>query len=271
MSMSVVTVYRDVEVGVRARLDAALRAHTRELDAVDPALARIYARRIGRIAGGIAGVVLGCMLPIKAALMSAENSHFEGGVLTFGLIGAVCVSLATTLFARAWAKQHAYDLLSAIQLSGNVHTDIARLESEHPVAALAARADALERSSIAWPLAGIALLAPLSIHLVVAGLFVGGRFDFWMALSYLIVGHAHAFLAICGVRLAVRLRRSEDLIRFDERGWKVYGLTIAVAAIPGVVLLALPPLITAVTGLFIPSLWGWAVRTVASERRVLSV
>jgi len=269
--MSAATVYRDVEVGVRARLDAGMRARANEVQTAHPALADIYARRIGRIAGGIVGVCLGCALPITAALMSWMHSNFDRGQLSIGLIVAVCVSVATRFFARAWAMEHATDLLSTFELSGNVYGDIARLESEHPVAALAARADRLERASISWPLAAIAVLAPLSIHLFVAGYWARGNFDRWMVLSYIIVGHAHAFLAICGVRLAIRLRKAEDLIRFEPRAWKAYFLTIGVGAIPGGILMLVPPILVALTGLFIPPVWGWAVRAVSYERRVLSV
>lgn len=269
--MSVAHVYRDVEVGLHARLDAGIRARANEVQTAHPALADIYARRMGRIAGGVVGVCLGCALPLAAGLMSATNSNFDRGQLTIGLIAAVCVSVATSLAARAWAREHAHRLLATFKLSGNVHADIARLESEHPVAALAARAERLERASIGWSLAAIALLAPLSIHLVVAGFWARGHFDRWMLISYIIVGHAHLFLVICAIRLAVRLRRAEDLIRFNERGWNAYALTVVAAAVPGVVLLALPPILTGVTGLFIPPLWGWALRTVGYERRVLSV
>src|SRR5262249_7999337 len=202
MNMSVAHVYRDVEVGLHARLDAGIRARANEVQTAHPALADIYARRMGRIAGGVVGVCLGCALPLAAGLMSATNSNFDRGQLTIGLIAAVCVSVATSLAARAWAREHAHRLLATFKLSGNVHADIARLESEHPVAALAARAERLERASIGWSLAAIALLAPLSIHLVVAGFWARGHFDRWMLISYIIVGHAHLFLVICAIRLA---------------------------------------------------------------------
>jgi hypothetical protein len=270
--MSVAVIYRDVEVGLRARLDAGMRARSAEVRDVHPELAATYARRVGRIAGGVAGVFLGCVLPLVAALMFAAKSNFEGAQLTVGLVAAVCVSVATYWAGRAWALTHAHELFTSFELSGNVHADIARLESEHPVAALAARTDRLETASIAWPLVAIVCLTPLSIHLVVAAAYgAAAKFDSWMGLSYLIVGHAHAFVAFCAVRLAKRLRRAEDLHWFEPRGWKAYGLTVAIAAVPGGVLIGLPPIITAVTGLFIPPLWGWAVRAVAAERRVLSV
>jgi hypothetical protein len=269
MNMSAAHFYRDVEVGVRARLDAGMRARADEVHASHPALAHTYARRVGRIAGGVVGVVLGLVLPAAAALMSATETRFDSGQLTCGLCVAVCVSVAAIFMARACAREHAERLLSTFELSGNVFADIARLESEHPVRQMAARTDALERASIAWPLAAIALLAPLSIHLVVAGWYARGYFDGWMALSYMLVGHAHVCLAICAVRLAKRLRDADDLSCFAPRAWKAFGLTVLVSAIPGGIFLAIPPLLVAATGLFIPPLWRWAVEKVANERVVL--
>ena len=267
--MSATAIYRDVEVGLRERLHTGMRARADEVQTAHPALAQTYARRVGRVAGGVAGVVLGLALPAAAGWMAATGSRFDGGQLTFGLIVAVCVSVATTLAGRAWATEHAHELLSTFELSGNVHADIVRLEAEHPVAQLIGRSDALERASIAWPLTAIALLAPLSIHLLVAGLFAGGRFDSWMLLSYILVGHAHVCLAICGLRLAKRLRTAEDLGCFRPRAWKAVWLTVGISAIPGGIFLAIPPLLVLATGLFIPPLWRWAVRTVARERRYM--
>jgi hypothetical protein len=270
MNMSAAAIYRDVEVGLRVRLENGMRARGRKVYAAHPALAQTYARRVGRIAGGAAGVALGLALPAAAGFMAATGSQFDGGLLTMGLIAAVCVSVATTVAARAWAKEHAHGLLSTFEVSGNVFADIARLESEHPVAELHARTDVLERASIALPLVAFALLAPLSIHLLVAGVIVRGHFDAWMALSYALVGHAHLCVAFCGARLAKRLRDAEDLTGFAPREWKAYWLTVGVSAIPGAILIGIPPLMVAGTGLFfIPGLWGWAVRTVAHERMAL--
>jgi hypothetical protein len=210
-------------------------------------------------------------LPFAAALLLNGGYDFHRGFLTLGLVTAVCLSVATYFAVRGWALVHTRAALATFESSGDVFADIARLEAEHPVASLHARTAALETASIAWPLAAAAALAPLSIHFLVAGYWARGEFDGWMGMSYVVVGHVHLFLALLAVRLARRLRRCDDLASFRLKAWEAYGWTVAVSLVPGAVLYVIPPAVVTLTGLFIPLLWHWALRTVRRERALLPV
>ena len=56
-----------------------------------------------------------------------------------------------------------------------------------------------------------------------------------------------------------------------EEGFKVLGATSLAACVPGVLLLGIPPLVTAVTGAaFVPLMFYRAARQVASESAALA-
>jgi hypothetical protein len=130
-------------------------------------------------------------------------------------------------------------------------------------------------------MAAVSLLAPLSIHGLLWFPFAhpetlaSGMDDFgtWVALSVIIVGHAHLALLVCAVRWAYRLRSVEtfQLGIGRARGWGTALLVSAgIACLPGIVLLAIPPILVLVTGLaFVPLMYHVATRTIARERTVL--
>jgi UPF0716 family protein affecting phage T7 exclusion len=90
-----------------------------------------------------------------------------------------------------------------------------------------------------------------------------------MGLSAVIVGHAHLVLAWLSWRFAKRLvagdARPAHREAFGALGW-----TVLAAAVPGAIMLLLPPLLTAVTGAFviIPA-FSWAHRTASREHASL--
>ena len=240
-------------------------------------LARVYARRAARTAAGATAVALG--LTVFAGALAA---------IVRGNVDADGDGLLTRLLLLAWpvaAFAYALTRLSAsvglgwrVRAAGRTGAEpyraVAQLERAAPPRALAAdRAAALETWSVALPLAGLAFLLPLTLHYFVSPLLGSDgpqKYDSWIRMSVMIVGHAHVALALLCVRFARRLHRAADVEQVRADGWKAYGLTVLVAAIPGVMLFALPPAITALTGLlFVPWMFEWARRRVATERLVL--
>ena len=98
--------------------------------------------------------------------------------------------------------------------------------------------------SYAVPVFGLALLLPLSIH-VVAALALGcvASFDAWARVSIYLAGAAHVGFAILATLRAVQLARGQIAISART----VFTRTLAVSAIPFVV----PSLVVGFTGLFL--------------------
>src|SRR5262249_30968662 len=141
--------------------------------------------------------------------------------------------------------------------TGDLHRDLALLEAAAPRSELIGRTEALERESVMFPLMAIALLAPLCIHFIVAGAWIWPKFDQWIAVSYVLVGHSHLVLAYLGWSFARRVCRTptEDLATVSHGGWRAYWIVVGSSAFPGAVLLMIPIALVAVTGLFIPWLF----------------
>jgi hypothetical protein len=93
-------------------------------------------------------------------------------------------------------------------------------------------------------------------------------------LSLAIVGHAHVALAIFYGVFAARAHRLDDaaLAAKPSPGpWAIYGWVVLVSAIPGVVLVLLPPILTAVTALFFHfGLYRLMARKIIAERAALA-
>jgi hypothetical protein len=164
-----------------------------------------------------------------------------------------------------------------VQPTSDVRLDIARLEHAPPLALLAARIDALEFQSVWVPLVGWALVAPLSMHLLLAivlgwvGVGQLEQFDWWILVSLVLTGVGHGVLCMMAVRFARRLRawRTTSTERAPSV-WAPYGWTLLGACVPGIVLYAVPPLIAAVTSLFIPVTFGALRQRVLAERAALA-
>lgn len=279
--------YRDPDEGARIRLDALIREHSRAVARLDGAAA-VYARRAARAAAGAALTLGGLTLGASVVAALLGDDPWSGAPPVNGIpsvIGAArALGAAWVLAAAAYAAARlgaAPWLRARVGLpaarSGDVHEDLARLEAADPEAEARARAGALERASVALPLAGLALLAPLSIHLLAIALTWGVDHDFsaWTRLSVAFVGHAHLALALCGVvfaRKLGKLRTSEIPRAASWDGWRALLITVTVSAVPGAVAFLIPPLLVGVTGLlFVPASFALLRNRVVSERRALAV
>jgi hypothetical protein len=168
-----------------------------------------------------------------------------------------------------------------IRLTGDPAVDLARLEAYDPLREACELAMRCERGSAAMPLAAVSLTAPLTLHwLVWLGLSLphiedasAGDFGTWIAVSALLVGHAHLALLIAAVRWAFSLRaRETSMLRVGvHRHWGIALLVaVGVACLPGVVLLGIPPILVGVTGLlFVPFMFVGTARCIERERMAL--
>jgi hypothetical protein len=96
-------------------------------------------------------------------------------------------------------------------------------------------------------------------------------FDEWIRLSVVCVGIAHVVLATSCVLLGRRLGEQRDHAAATASGCKVVALTSLAACVPGVILLGIPPVLTAVTGgAFVPLMFALAAKRLAGEHATLA-
>ncbi len=280
--------YRSLEPVLQERL-AVLQEH-RARDAFQVGVARrVAVRRMGRAWGGafaLAVAVLAFAAGLLALPAKYDTDRWLRELATLLLFAAPVVGLVVLvcgrLLARVWLT---WRLDAPVPLSGDATVDLARIEAIDPLRASREVAMRWERASIALPLAAVAMLAPLTLHGLVWGVLSWpamsssssplSDYGEWIALSALVVGHAHLAVLIGSVRWALRLRGTPTVrVRLDLH--KHWGATLlvamGVACVPGIVLLGIPPLLVGVTGLaFLPAAYGLAARAVVNERFELDV
>jgi hypothetical protein len=271
--------YRDALEGVGIRY-AAILASARE-DTSLAGAASVFAARTGRIYAGTTGIV-GAALMVASAVASGLWYVFPHARL-----GAVSFPTVTTFVLGSWpAMAVAYRVGRVVgahrirdaatpRQTGDLHADLARLEHDLPGAVTRRRTAPLERASVALPMFAVALLAPLTLHRLVYSLVAhDGDFESWARMSLVIVGHAHLVLAALCWQFAYKAFQAPvERIRAEGRraAWRALGITIGVSALPGAVLLLIPPILTAVTGIaFIPLLFWGMSRILVSERSRLA-
>jgi hypothetical protein len=271
------TDYRNRDESLRHRVADAVESFDASLRELPPSLVDVYARRVGRIVFGALGVLAAIgMFGSVAMVAGLPGGYHKHDWLPYWLVVAWPVMLVGYLVARALAERlmahrlRGSDILALAQKRAReLERLLAAVEENDASTGVRARVEALDTSSIALPLAALSLLMPLTIHLLFA--VVNWQrldgFAQWMAYSGAIVGHAHLTLCVLSVLYAHKLCRNEHV----GGGWKEYGITVAVSAVPGVVFLLLPPILTAVTGLaFAPFMYAWARSAWSREQAALA-
>jgi hypothetical protein len=284
--------YRSIDAIVDDRLARFRARRAREQEAGD-AVAGVFAARRGRVVGGVAGVVFGTLVFLSSVVASSGIEVVElprecHVVPTYLLAGSGVTALAMAAMVRRAARRHARAALRREPvLTGDGAEDIGRLERADPLGDLHVRTTALEMTSIAFPLAAVALLAPLTIHGVVAlgiNVFNRGDLDFgvWIGLSAIFVGLAHLTLVVRMVRWARSLRGRETggLRKGLHAQWALtLLLTAAAGFVPAVffakdseILSLIPPGLVLVTGAtFLPFAYVATARRLERERATLAV
>jgi hypothetical protein len=160
-----------------------------------------------------------------------------------------------------------------LALTGDAGEDLLRLQREDSLGVARALAARWEWAGAALPLAALSMVAPLSLHFLVRGLFADlsvGNFDGWIVLSAVLVGHAHVALCVCAVLWARDLSKRHTAALADGLGgstFKAIFVAVGVASLPGILLLGVPPALVLVTGLvFVPVMYAATVRCMRRER-----
>ena len=264
--------YRDAEAPLRARRRELIAAQRAEIAALDPQIPKVYERRLARTVAAVVAIAGTAGLPIVTLIVKHGLTTWLVGTVVAAVVAWwVALPVARRTFARRIAQP--------LEETADLHGDLARLEEQSALGLVAARIDRLERASVALPLVALSLLAPLVIHFAVYALLVrplsAGRgldFDDWIRLSLMLVSHAHLVLAAMALRFAKRLRRapSDEIQLRTPSAWSAWGAAVGAAAIPGALLLLIPPLLVAATGaMFVPAMFNWARRQVWWERGLI--
>jgi hypothetical protein len=271
--MDATAVYRDHTLAACAQRDRLAAAHNAELTRASGA-ARAFGDRVTRIAAGAALTTVGALLwlgTLAATLgLSALVTPSLEKLALLTIPAAWGVAGLVALAARALATRALGRRYPAFVVGDDPWRDLTRLGDLESPSVLRRRAARLETASVGLPLTGLALVAPISIHLVVAILFgVGLGFVKWLALSVVIAGSAHIALIACAWLFAQRLR-DQPLANHRNAGWRALLWTTGVSAVPFALLYLIPPLVVLATGaLFVPFAFDGLRRTVERERRGL--
>jgi len=280
-----VSAYRNT-FGARERRRAEHAKAETALADVLPLMEKVYARRWSRIVGGSVGVFLGGIWPLLNFL---PRHHFQSGapfvtrsILTDWMLGSVALALLAAAITYPLARFRAKGALrsrNAIPVVDDEAADLAQLDAQAPFAWRERRLSALEAPSTALPMIATTAFAPLCLHLMfyLAWSTVdhgrGSLNDFsqWISVSMLVVGHAHIALAVCCLLFALamsKLQTGDIVDRPKHRDWlRALGVATLVSAVPGILLLGVPPMISVATGLaFIPMMYLGARKALLHER-----
>ncbi|MEZ4447354.1 MAG: hypothetical protein R3B72_50225 [Polyangiaceae bacterium] len=267
-------VYRGTEAAFgwrRREVAAALEA-----EAKSPGLATlrdVYAARVARVAAAVASLVgMAVVVFMLLAPLALGRDVTGDGLATWSLLLSLPVAGLCFVIARSFGRRLAQRGTTPATLLHALGED--RFWDAPPsiLDLLRARLQRIEGLSLALPLAAIAMAGPLTIHALVWGVAQGGLeakdFDVWIAMSLAIVGHAHVTFAVLAADHGSKLAKG-------EAGWsklKVLGVVVLVAAVPGVVLFGLPPVLTAVTGApLIVLMFRWAKWRLERERAAIAI
>lgn len=275
--------YRDPRYAASVRLEQLQESGGELRDQIPSEIRAIHARRVARSAAGATAVSGFVLVALATAWNGLTSSSFRAPAPTFVLLGAALASIAVYVALHLYASAHFDGLvLASFDKSEDTLAKLARMESDNIRRAAARLVASNERASVGLPLAGVGLLAPLTIHLGVWALINAGRpdpmrwiqaFDWWIAATLILVGVAHGVL----VYLAWRFARiaAESPTRHLERqrpvgGWAALGWTVAGSLLPGIIAIAIPPVIVFLTGaLFVPYSFHAMHRRLVEERNLL--
>lgn len=200
----------------------------------------VLARRAARIAFGVVLIAGASYLLVRlAAITGTERSLHAARVFGVTWCAAITAQLATYLLVRR--------------------------------AALPGTDATLRTASLVVPAIGVALVMPLTLHLlfmVATGNLVG--FDDWVLLSLVITGPAHIAFAILAAARAYQLMRGDELMRGDTAlsPVRILALTTLVSCVPFVLYFGIPPALVFVTGIPIVPMLGYMAVIADRERKV---
>lgn len=220
--------------------------------------------------------------PIVGAVLEELDvvvfNHHANKVFGASFMLMLLASVPTAFAARFIARKRALAASASIAGGGGDMASVGvmgngLLDAEHKDAALR------QLRSDLWRLVvGVSLVAPLFIHAVVfgffslaageAGLDTAQGFAGYMAISAVIVGHAHLVVIGIGMRFVHRL------VLEGKDGSAAFNVFMAALAgcIPGALFMMIPPIFVLITGgLFIPVMYAYIRGEVKRERARLGL
>jgi hypothetical protein len=258
-------VYKDSSFAAQCRREELLRS----LSPLPRRLLELHSNRVARIWAGAAGLV-GFVALIFSVLL---GSRFAGFFLlgTWAAMGLVYLVVGAVMRRRLGILSR-----QMRSIGDDPMADVARLERGGPVEHVLRATHRLEAASFMLPLIAYTLLTPLFAHLLIGSALLGvsvHSFNAWVLISLLLVGHAHVTLLILCIMHVLRVRSELDrgvAVQGATRGFWALLWTVAASSIPGAVLLCIPPMLVALTGLlFVPWMFHWASRRAQRERAIL--
>lgn len=272
--------YRDDEMAARIRYDELLAEKRSAVMSVEP-LAQIEGRRVGRIAAGAVGV-FGFGGIVALLIVEFVSDERMAGLASAALFLVWVLSFVAYLVAGGIAEVR-FGRSGLPPRSEDVRADIERLSEIEPDLVLRDKVDRREVWSVALPMIAVSLLGPLTLHLILYSValilgIVDGRFvdfDKWMALSLAIVGHAHLVAAGLCYRYAKKVSQVSpgEVIEMSKRSdSRTFWWTVLASAIPGAILLLIPPVVALVTGRGISwVMFRYMQRKILEERSALKI
>lgn len=275
------SLYRDGTEALRQEAQRLCRRHRMAIDALRKPAEPVFMARCARIAAGWVLAAGAAALVVTGAAILLSDGHLGNGrdynPLTAILLGTWPAAAVAFLIAREWAKRtFERHMLAPIAATADVHAQLERARRFDPGQHAMRLLVAMEPASMAPLLAGAAVLLPLTLHFL-AGMVLDAevhQYDSWIKVSAVVVGHCHVILAVRAWRYGKLLATVPTMALLHHSyapGWKTYGIVLAASLFPGVLLLFVPVFLVAITGLFIPLLYGWAARRIAGERDALAM
>lgn len=274
--------YRDGTEALRQEAQRLCKRHRMAIAALRKPAEPVFVARCARAAAGrvlMGGAVTMIVLGVAILCVDeyVDRRIWDRNLLTTVLLGTWPVAGVVFVVARAWARRtFERRMLAPIAATGNVHDDLERARRFDPGQHAMRMLVAMEPGSMAPMLTGVAVLLPLTLHFF-AGLVLSadiGDFDSWIAISAITVGHCHVILAVRAWRHGKHLAMVPTMAllhRSYDPGWKTYAIVLAASLFPGVLLMFVPVVLVALTGVYIPLLYGWAARRIAGERDALAM
>lgn len=262
---------------VGARVAGARATHA-AMTEMTPMLRVVRDTRVARILAGSIAIAGGTLMTIAAALPAVMNESVSELPTTI-LLASSALAAVTYAVARLGILALPFRLKewALPPLSGDLDRDLQAIEGADPARALLARLARLETPSVAIPMCGMTMLTPLLLHwLFVAIMGSTGGYSTWIQISLVIVGHAHLALIALSVAYAKKMKRLPtpelDAMSVLQEWTKALGIVTLVAAVPGLILFAVPPILSALTGAtFIPLMFIVSRRLILKERATLEM
>jgi hypothetical protein len=181
-----------------------------------PTMQQLLARRLARIAFGVV-LIAGVAALTTAAWAGGPRLRGHG--------------------APSSAQIISFTWLAALLLGAVVQFAAARVR-------WSCEPEALFGPSLIVPTAGIALLAPITLHMPIALLITDSRgFDQWVEASLWVTALAHIAFAATSVRRAHQLVTGRPAMSPT----RIYVITVLVSCVPFIVLWGIPPVLVGLT------------------------